>query len=437
MSKNVKVGIFAFVSFLIFVILVFEIGNLKFFIKKSGYILYARFSQTAGLLEGASVRLAGVKIGIVKDIYLKQGMAEVEMIIKKDVLIRKGSKAAVSSVGLMGEKYVEIIPSKDNIEFLKEGDYLETITPLSMDQLGSLFYSIGENLKAVGDTLKDTFTSKEGESRLKSILINVSESMKEIKDTVDKLGVLIPDELSKNLEDLRKISETLLAISKKTEKIATRVDNFFDKNSDDFQETLNTIYSLNEDVKKLSSNIAKISEYVEKGKGNLGKFVKDEKLYDDIKGAVSSAKEIVKKVDSMLLQTEEIKTTFSTDVSHIDSNYRPRIGFTIEKGERFGEFSLIEEPEDQNKYYTALVGAKEGKIGAGLGIIDSELGFSLNYYPADSLSLKLYMFNFKDKDNILYRLESNYFFYKNFHFTLGVERKFSKTRFYFGVGFNN
>ncbi len=438
MKDKTKVGIFVFVGFLIFVILVFEIGNLRFFIKKSGYTIYARFYQTAGLLKGASVRLAGVKIGIVKDIYLKEGMAEVEMIIKENVKIRRGSKAAVSSVGLMGEKYVEIIPPKEENNFVNEGEYLEAITPLSMDQLGTLFYSIGQNLKAVGDSLRDIFTSEEGESRLKSILVNVSESTREIKKTIDKLGEMIPAELSKNLNDLRQISNTLLAISKKTEKMASRFSGFLDRNEKDFQKTLNTVYSLNKDMKKLSRNIAKLSEYIEKGRGNLGKFIKDDKLYDDIKGAVDSAKEIVEKVDSMLLKTEEVKTRFSIDVAYLDtSKYRPRVGFLIEKGNTFGEFFMLKSPADSKNYYTVLLGERINRMEAALGIVDSEIGFSLGYYPYKNLKLMIYLFNLRERDLISYRLESRFNVLKSLYFKLGIERKFEENRYYFGIGFNN
>ncbi len=86
-----------------------------------GTLLCAKFTNIGGLKEGASVEIAGVEVGRVKDITLdKDYQAKVWLLIKPGVNIQKDAIAAIKTKGLIGEKYVEITPGASE-QYLKSG----------------------------------------------------------------------------------------------------------------------------------------------------------------------------------------------------------------------------------------------------------------------------------------------------------------------------
>ncbi len=101
------------------VVLIVAVGFLGYAIAHSGqtsvsggYPLYARFSSIAGLNNGADVRLAGVKIGVVEGASIdpKTYLANVRMMIEQGIALPKDSSITVSSESLLGGEYLSVQP---------------------------------------------------------------------------------------------------------------------------------------------------------------------------------------------------------------------------------------------------------------------------------------------------------------------------------------
>jgi len=68
------------------------------------------------------------------------------MLIYPQFRIPRGSRVSLSSMGILGEKYVEIMPGKEDT-YYESGEVMESLPPISFDQLGTLFMSMGEDVK--------------------------------------------------------------------------------------------------------------------------------------------------------------------------------------------------------------------------------------------------------------------------------------------------
>ena len=112
LSAEAKVGLLVIVGSVLLLYMTFAVGKYQFGEKK-GYILQANFDSVAGLDTKSSVRMAGVKIGVVEKVELDDSRARVTMRINPDVQIKRGTEAMIKTMGLLGEKYVEFIPSKN------------------------------------------------------------------------------------------------------------------------------------------------------------------------------------------------------------------------------------------------------------------------------------------------------------------------------------
>ncbi len=100
-----------------------------------GYEIYAIFSNTGGLKEGASVVIAGVEVGRVKAITIENYEAKVALTLKQGLEIQEDAIASVKTKGLIGEKYIQISPGGSEKIIQPGGAILETEPAVDIEQL--------------------------------------------------------------------------------------------------------------------------------------------------------------------------------------------------------------------------------------------------------------------------------------------------------------
>ncbi len=100
------------------------------------FTLYAHFSKSDGLMNGAQVRLAGLPVGYVAAQELdNQYGVRVKMSFSKLVALSLDSSVSIETDGLLGEKHLEIVPGGDD-ETLQSGDVISyTQDALLIDEL--------------------------------------------------------------------------------------------------------------------------------------------------------------------------------------------------------------------------------------------------------------------------------------------------------------
>ncbi len=113
---------------------------------KDGYGVLARFDDASGIVTGTDVRVGGVKVGVVKSMNLdpKTYRANVTLELARNVAIPTDSSASVRSDGLIGSKFVSLVPGGSD-EMLKEGGEIEfTQSSVSLEEMiGKFVFSGG------------------------------------------------------------------------------------------------------------------------------------------------------------------------------------------------------------------------------------------------------------------------------------------------------
>ena len=177
---ELKVGIFVFVGLVILVTFVLLIGDFKTW--TSGYPIKFIFNFINGVRVGAPVRFAGVDIGEVKEISFifipQEAKTKVQLVgwVKKNIKIPFDSLVSVNTLGLLGEKYIEIMPGKDYSRFITINQVLVGVDPIPMQEVTQL---------------------------AKSIATNIDESLVKIKNQEGTIGKLLYDDtIYKELEAL-------------------------------------------------------------------------------------------------------------------------------------------------------------------------------------------------------------------------------------------
>ena len=131
---EIAVGLFIVIGIIGMTYLSVKLGQIDMF-KSDHYPIKAVFTTVSGLKVNTNVEIAGVKVGTVKNIALKDYNVVITLLIGKNIKIQDDAIASIRTKGIIGEKYVSIAPGASHI-ILKENDTLfDTESPLDIESL--------------------------------------------------------------------------------------------------------------------------------------------------------------------------------------------------------------------------------------------------------------------------------------------------------------
>ena len=134
MKSTTKVGLMTIAALMLLSYLVFIIGDFSFTEKGYEFIWFLFYKV---LSKGSLVSMSGVKIGKVTSIEFNDDQVYVFCYISdKKFYIRRNSAFTISTAGLMGEKYIEIMPTRDYTSpYIAPGEVVSGTDPIRMDEM--------------------------------------------------------------------------------------------------------------------------------------------------------------------------------------------------------------------------------------------------------------------------------------------------------------
>jgi phospholipid/cholesterol/gamma-HCH transport system substrate-binding protein len=112
-----------------------------------GYTLSGRFDRIDGLSGGSDVRIAGVKVGRVTSTHIdpKTYQAVVTFTVQSSIEVPRDSSAEVTSDGLLGGKFLALVPGGDE-KMLPPGGVVQiTQSAVSLEELlGKFIFSVSD-----------------------------------------------------------------------------------------------------------------------------------------------------------------------------------------------------------------------------------------------------------------------------------------------------
>lgn len=112
-----------------------------------GYTLKAKFDRVDGLETGGDVRMSGIKIGKV----LSQALdpqtyrAEVTFSVRNGIELPSDSSAAIVSSGLLGGKYLSLVPGGDDRQLQDGGEITLTQSSVNLEDLIGRYIFSGQS----------------------------------------------------------------------------------------------------------------------------------------------------------------------------------------------------------------------------------------------------------------------------------------------------
>jgi phospholipid/cholesterol/gamma-HCH transport system substrate-binding protein len=132
------VGLFMVVGVVALAYLSVNLGRVDI-LGQRGYVVYADFSSVGGLKSGAAVEIAGVSVGRVQSIGLKDYQARVTLRIDSDVKLQTDAIVSIKTKGLIGEKFVLISPGGSDKIVPAGGRLTEVEAPVDIEELISKY----------------------------------------------------------------------------------------------------------------------------------------------------------------------------------------------------------------------------------------------------------------------------------------------------------
>lgn len=235
-STEVKIGLFTVFGALLLVLVVIILGKERRLFEESVF-LHAEFPDVAGLEIGGDVMLSGVHVGQVTSIAFplledKSGKevanhnvsVELRVAMSSMPHIRKDSVARIDSMGLLGDKIINISLGTMGADQHQNGDTLESTAPIDMNKAVIKGQQVLDNLVASSDKLKDAlegFTAQGGDVAIADTMKSLRNIMVEIERGEGMVHQLIYDtESGQNLKiTMHETESALTALATNLEKM--------------------------------------------------------------------------------------------------------------------------------------------------------------------------------------------------------------------------
>jgi phospholipid/cholesterol/gamma-HCH transport system substrate-binding protein len=434
------VGITVILGVVLLTYMTFTVGNFKWG-RADGYRLISLFDSVAGLDIKSTVRVAGVEVGKVETVELSEGKARVTMRIRPEVKLKHGAKATVRAAGLLGEKYLEIIPGEAE-GFLQDQDQIpQSIESADLDRLIQQFSSIAEDVKVVTSSLRGALGEREGEESLKEIVANIRDLSRNLSVTVKENR----EAFGKTVQNFQEFSSFIKEEAPKLVESLNRIVVRLEKG----EGTLGKLLTDEGVYAKLDStleNLNRITQKVEKGEGTIGKLFADDSAYENLNSTLEGFSNAVSRI-------ERFKTTIGFRNEYQFAEQENKGYFSLKLQPRGDKFYLLEVADDprgrttktttdivtngvpsstttiesrRKLKFSAVFGKRFSDLGLRAGLIENTIGAGTDYHLLDDrlrFSLDVWDFNSDDPESQKPRLKTtvSYAFFKFLFVQGGVD----------------
>ena len=167
-------------------VIIFSIGN--FYSVKRGYNLDVVFSFANGIGIGAPVRYSGVQVGEVQEINIyfdekeNKPLVRLTVWVSQNTWINENAKASINTLGLLGEKYLEIAPGTRDARLLQKGDTLRGQDPISTEELARSTKELIEKIATLTESINKIVGDDSLRTSLKNTVGNIETLTGDLRD---------------------------------------------------------------------------------------------------------------------------------------------------------------------------------------------------------------------------------------------------------------
>ena len=243
-----------------------------------GYALYAKFPWSSGLKQGQPVLLAGVNVGYVDEVQLRQdGTVLTTFRVGKDYKVPQGTVATVIPNGIFGDMAIALTPKRPNPLSIPENDTIP-VGPSSpgIAELTSKGDSIATSVNAITTALNKELVASGGVADLRKTLASSNALMLNMNKLVTEFSSIAA-------EQNRQLSMTQASLRRATSGVdSAKIDSTL-KN---VRATSENFAILSADFQKTSAKLDSVIAKANNGPGSVGLALNDPGAYNDVRALI-------------------------------------------------------------------------------------------------------------------------------------------------------
>ena len=432
MTRLVKIGLFILLTGTGSVIYIMQTAET--IDAPDTYQVKAMIENASGLNPGTRVWVSGVTVGRVREVELVRGQAQLLMEISSEVPVYRDAVVEKTMQSMLGNAVVTLQPGTPQKPKIESGGIIHNVvSSTAMDRTFQTAEEVGQELNEFMREL-NRFMGEGGGYQ------TIDEMLTLARDTVDTTNRLVERNLvllSESMENVASITarlntstnqdvQELSKILAHTASIAERLDTLLENRDEDINSSIATI---SESVDKLNASLSdlnRVTQKIERGEGNIGKFINDESIYDRVDRVTQNVDEFVNSAMGLEVQVG-VKSEYMTLQGATKTHAEVRL---LPAGKpKYYSFGVVDSPDQLSRTTetrtividhtdptnnsdtttTETERTNELKVSAQMarsfgpltlrgGVIESSAGFGLNYQPVRQISLSTEMFDFGQED---------------------------------------
>ncbi len=310
LTTEQKVGLFFLSALVALAVMIELVEDWRPFETQIPYHTY--FRSAVGIKAGDPVRLAGVEVGKIQAIGLKDSRVRIDFYVIEGTDLREDSLVTIRQMNLLGGQFLGLefgsaayppLPAGSEVPSLEGANVDQLISSLNRNQervLGALGDFIEQNREALSGAIArlDNVTRKidAGEGTL-GRLVNDPSLYDEVQNAVSGLQEVVArlekgeGTLGKLLTDRALYDRTVATMNNLQE--ITRIL----KEGEGSLGKLLTEDRLYDNANDALAEIREVAGKANRGEGSLGRLVNDPALYDETRAAMARVNSIAAKID--------------------------------------------------------------------------------------------------------------------------------------------
>jgi phospholipid/cholesterol/gamma-HCH transport system substrate-binding protein len=428
MGNTVKVGMFMTLALAILAYLILRAEQVRLFEPK-GRRVVAQFESVAGLDDQSAARIAGVRVGRVDGIALRNGQALVTIVVDKELILTEGTYAEIKNLGLLGDKYVEIVPGPPGAAPLPDGEVIAGHPSVGIDQVLASVGGLGTSLQEVAAQLAGKAPPTGPLGRL---VVNLEATSEQIRALVASNR----DELDATLGNFRQVSDTLARelprLSEQLTGVLAEVRGVVAENRGTLHEGLGNVEALTANLQTSVDNLNTITGKLARGEGTMGKLLNSDEAHQELVGALESVQTGVESLTQSLGKVNKLQLDLAMQGYYLqdaeDSHGELRVDVDPQSG-RLYRFAVVDDPAGRRRTKTQTITTTQVPGGATqeiirtetkedrttlsamfgfpvgdryrlwAGLVESSFGVQAEYKPTPKWDLSLQAFDFGREDD--------------------------------------
>lgn len=349
LTREAQLGLFTLVGLALVFWATFQLGNLRVGLERQT-IWTVDVTDAHGLGEDSKVELAGIRVGRVRsiDVHPETLQARLTIGLRRDLPIYADGRIWVRTSGLLGDRYLEVVPGTPAAGRLEAGGHLgEARVPPNLEKMMDDFGPVVENIEAITKDIRGLT----GDADIQSDLRETLAALRGFTAKLDRVMGSREADLAAVISDLAAITaglrQDLPRLVQRAEGALGGAEDMIGDMRDPVTAAVARIDALTAKLDRAAEDLALIIGDVRAGKGVAGQLLADDSdLGREVAEVTRTLGETIERVNRMRTIVDYLGQYQLAGKGDLGGGVRHRAELRIQPSwDHYYSFGIVDRPE--------------------------------------------------------------------------------------------